>query len=244
MSVAKLVKYLEKNSEVEPGAPPKKTLILVSDSKGCKLRNNVTTRLEQKIVFQCKPGRTTLQAKIHIQNNIQTWIGRYKKVLIVLWTGTCDLTSKTDKFIDLQEQNEDSVLSIISEYENISSYINEKHKNNADIIILEVPQYSIEIWNSARGHEQPTQYKEHQEILIDRINRLNDGIRRINSRLTLSVALPRFGLDLQKTHKSNKKLKIIKYAYGLLTDGIHAGTTLSKYWLRQIIIKLMLKLCY
>ncbi|MES9884548.1 MAG: hypothetical protein ABW185_27195 [Sedimenticola sp.] len=244
MSVGKLNKYLERNQEPVSIGGPTKTLIIVTDSKGNKLRNNVSSIFEREIIWQAKPGRTSKQATFHIKNNIERWVERYKNILVVLWTGTCDLTRKTGIFVDLNSSEEDSVQSIIAEYENVSEFIANKFKDHAKLLILEVPQYSIEIWNSSKGHRNPTSYKENQEILINRITRLNDAIRKFNFELDPTTASPLIGIDLKKPHKSNKNYKFIKYAYGLLTDGIHPGTTLSNYWLRQIVLKIMIKLCY
>ncbi len=65
-------------------------------------------------------------------------------------------------------------------------------------------------------------------ILNDRVNRLNDNIRKLNTESDNPKVAPTFGIDLRNSHKSNKSYKINKYAFNLLVDGVHPSVLLSK----------------
>ena len=98
MSLSQLQKYLKENPVTVPSTNQKRTLIIVSDSKGKYLKRCVQNIVPEKnIVFEFKGGRTTKQAVDYICSNIDYYIHRYGSILLVLWTGTCDLTKKSSK---------------------------------------------------------------------------------------------------------------------------------------------------
>ncbi|MES9881398.1 MAG: hypothetical protein ABW185_11010 [Sedimenticola sp.] len=235
MSIKCLNRYLEKNPEVKPTNEPDRKLIIVSDSKGKRLQNIVSTDLERTLKWYARGGLTTRQALVLINDNLNEWLNLYGKIFIVVWTGTCDMTQKNGRYIKLSNISTDD---IVEDYEKIAS----KSNVNVKIVILEVPQYSITIWNQTKGHANPNSFKEESELLVDQTELLNAHIRFINSKV--NTESPRFGIDLKRTHKRNKSRTITRFAYMLLTDGIHPGQLISRYWLRQIVIKILLPHCY
>ncbi|MES9884667.1 MAG: hypothetical protein ABW185_27805 [Sedimenticola sp.] len=239
MSVNKLNKFLTKNPENPPEGIHKKRLIIVSDSKGCKLQNQSQSSLENEIIWYSKPGRNSSEAKYLIKRNINDWVSNHGKIVLCIWTGTCDLTVKRGKYIDIEDAR--SVEQVLTDYTDIIQSVR-SHGINVKVIFLEIPQYSIINWNRSRGHPNPDSYKENSDILVDRINRINDKIRDLN--LELNSQSPQIGSDLYATHKRNRTTRRVNYNYNLLTDGIHPGGTLIRYWLRNFVLKLLIRNCY
>ena len=146
--------------------------------------------------------------------------------MLILWTGTCDLTSKVGQnrygrkiIIDLNTvQVEDIVQQYNKFFEICSAYGDSVHD-----IILECLYYSISIWNSVQGHPYPNIFDQNELILYHKINELNQNIKELNS--IYSVQAP----DLIKTRKLKKSYPTKTVSYNLLKDGIHPGVTLLQY---------------
>lgn len=105
----------------------------------------------------------------------------------VLWTGTCDLTRKRGKYIELSDTTPED---IADQFDRVSR-LREKHNDNVRILILECPFNSIVRWNSPKGHHNPDFFKEGQTPLIQRIKELNNKLSAINEK---NLTPPSFAL--------------------------------------------------
>ena len=104
MSLSQLEKYLRENPVIAPTTPQKRTVILVSGSKGNYLKRHICRiHLEKNIIFESKGGRNSKQAVDLTAANVHNYRRKYGNILLILWTGTCDLTSKLAK-IDMKEK--------------------------------------------------------------------------------------------------------------------------------------------
>lgn len=108
-------------------------------------------------------------------------------------------------------------------------------------LILECPYYSITIWNRHKGHANPEVCNDKTDELCRKLDLLNEGIREVN--LQLSVRSPKLSLDMITSRKSNKSHTTNKVSYNLLTDGVHPSPLLCKYWLKKLVLDVMLKEC-
>ncbi len=124
------------------------------------------SRIREGNYRQAKRGGPLNRRQLLSTNNLDLWISRYKNIIIALWLGTCDLTKKTGKYIDLQAET--SVDSVIEEYRKIASHIKEKHGENAKVIVLEVPYYSIEIWKPKQGSIVLGKFSKEQQTTLRR----------------------------------------------------------------------------
>lgn len=256
MKLTDLEKYLAEHPVPEFKSQRKRTLILVGDSKGCRLQNIVENiEPENNIIWRCRGGRTSFQAAGYIIQNIDYFVETYGDIVIAVWTGTCDLTEfqsrskklssdklstfsrKARKYIDLSNITVDD---IITQYQRIISAC-KQHGERIKLVFLECPQYSISIWNKIQGDPNFESYKQSTEILNERIKSLNQSIRQINK--TCGLDAPKFGIDLLTSRKSNSSYTSTKVSYSLLTDGIHPTIALSRYWLRRIVLCICPK-CY
>jgi len=90
-------------------------------------------------------------------------LDRYKRrnPIIFLWFGTCDLTKKTQEgFAELNREDNSIVEKLTETYREIVGYL---HREGFKPIILETPYYSIQFWNSLKGHTNPEIFKHSDE---------------------------------------------------------------------------------
>ena len=252
MSFKDLVKYLDKHQVERPVNYRDRTLIVVSDSKGSRLQSLVESSYPEKdIVWHCKGGRTSFQAASFIQHNVEQFNRVYGSILIAVWTGICDLTNFIESYesgehrpakrrrrcIDLSEVTVDD---IIKQYNRILA-VTAVYRPKVRVVFLECPQYSVEIWNQHQYCRNPEIFKDSTSILLDKIEYLNRAIQEVNA--SNGISAPKFGLDLIKSRKSNKSHSTVKVSFSLLVDGIHPDVTLSKYWLRRLVLHLQIPYC-
>lgn len=249
MSLKNLNDYIKSHPVIRPLNRKSRTLIVVSDSKGSRLENVAgLSHPENEIIWKSKGGRNSFQAANFIEENLEFFIDRYGPILLAVWTGTCDLTQfipqkhfisrpKRRRYIDLSNV---TVSDIVSQYQRILSLAS-RYGSAVKVVFLECPQYSIKIWNKGQGHLDSESFSVNTEILLNRIENLNREIQRLNN--ASNITAPKFGLDLLKSRKSNKSYSSTKVSFSLLKDGIHPDVTLSKYWLRRIVLSLLITYC-
>ena len=92
-SLSQLEKYLRESPVIAPTTPQKRIGILVSGSKGNNLKRHII-HTEKNIIFESKDGRYSKQVVDLIAASVQNYRRKYGNILLILWTGKCDLTSK------------------------------------------------------------------------------------------------------------------------------------------------------
>ena len=232
MSVNKLLNFLQKEPYV-CGEEKLFSPIVVSDSKGNWLKRKVESKADQQIGWWAKSGCKTkeevqwLESKLkYVSNNLWLYI----------WTGTCDLTTKSGKYISLTSQEGDeTVNSTVEHYRKIIE-IGKKYPN-IKITILETPVYSVKEFNQQKGHKNPEIFDEQDKELERQIYLLNQKVRELNEEEHHHS--PTFSIDLRqisvvKKGKARKPTKVRKHNFKLYADGIHPDTILAKVWLRKI----------
>ena len=180
MSLSQLQKYLRTNPVTTPTTPQKTDSYF---SRGNHLKRQISRiHPEKNIIFESKVGRNSKQAVDLIAAYIQNYRRKYGNILIILWTGICDLTSKVGQnrygrkiIIDLNTvQVEDIVQQYNKFFEICSAY-----GDSVNDIILECLYYSISIWNSVQGHPYPSIFDQNKLILYHKINELNQNIKEL-----------------------------------------------------------------
>lgn len=239
---SKLVKYVERPIHFQ--GTLRKQAILIADSKGNYLKPHADL-IEQfgyHIEFECRSGARFADYYYWLQSNLYRKVQQFGHIILYIFLGTCDLTTRKGKFIDLRQDDDnkafyylkfqiDRYLHFISKFPTVS------------VVFLEIPPYSIQTWNSSRGHRDPSTFCTNDKILNERIILVNDYIKAVNENRTHPVHSPRFNLDL----KRYRKAKGDKHSKSSLTfanykDGIHPTPLLSRVWLKRIIL-LILKDC-
>ncbi|CAC5378193.1 unnamed protein product [Mytilus coruscus] len=233
MSEGKLKKYLKR--PLPPIIGNKiLTPVILTDSKGFGLWDQVSTQVELEIRWWCKSSRTSQKGFTWLQQNIAQNIERIGNIHLYVWLGTCDLTTYDSKFISItSEQN--IIQQITDIYQQIVEFL--KSYPGCKITFLEIPPYSIIDFNSYKKHDNPSSFKNQDEQLLKNVQELNNNIRYINS--TLDTSSPNFAKDInhhhqEKTSKSKKLTLRDNYMFKLYRDGIHPKPTLSKVWLKKL----------
>ena len=226
MSFSKLEKFLERPFEVRRlSCRP----VLVADSKGNYLRRQFdSSNFDVPIQFVCRGGATFRQQYFYLQANLHKFPN---SSVFFIFLGTCDLTTKRGRFIELSSRDESSVRQIFHFIDRFNSLIH-SYGRNFRIVFLEIPPYSIVRWNSSKGHSAPNHFVDQDKLLWYRIALVNEYIQQVNN--TNLVISPRFKLAVQRCH-STKRGKRYTVNYSLYTDGVHPTATLCQYWLRNIL---------
>ena len=224
MSEARLLKHIAKGTRIVNNNLTFKPVI-VGDSKGSRLKSLSTG---SGIQFYCKGGATSTDTIAWLQRNIGKVVQQFGQIHIYLWIGTCDLTSKDGHYISLNPE------SSIKKLKDNFSYIRDHYlTDKVHITFLQVPYYSIRIWNKLKGHKEPENFKNDDIILNERVNAINEFIDNLNSEI--NVYSPKFNLDLVRSRKSRKTTARYSWNFKLLPDGIHASKKLSLSWLTSLV---------
>lgn len=231
MSKPKLLKSIQQIKCDVEGKHKVATPVLLSDSKGYYLKDEVSTELESTIKFRCKRGRKTKDAIDWFKQSVDSELKRYPKIHLYVWLGTCDLTVKSHRFISLRSVSDETVNYLEQQFQKLINFTSKL--KNVEVTFLEIPVYSITKWNESRRAKELSDFKEQDKILESQINRLNEKIRILNRQTTYRS--PKFSLDLLRNRKTNKgKKSTYYYNFELYNDGIHPCKTLSKLWLKQL----------
>ena len=148
MSNNKLIKFLQRPLKHPYPRTRGRTPVILSDSKGRYLEDQVVTHYETEIVWLYKSGATITEGRIWLEKNLHQIIQQYGNISLYLWFGTCTLTRKipqTRGCIQLTSYSEDPIHEITDEIQRIASLI--QPYTGSKLTVLEVPIYSIERWN-------------------------------------------------------------------------------------------------
>jgi hypothetical protein len=227
MSKGKLQAYLARPFEIPTGSKTI-TSIILSDSKGFNLKDQVTNIVEQNMKWWCKPGRDSTQTLNWIRQNISDQIGHYDNIALYIWIGTCDLTRKNKQYIPLANHDNSSLNTIKEHFEEIAKIL--QSYPACTLTFLEISVYSIYIPTKYKGHKEPNQFKEQDELLISQVRALNDYIRKLNIRLQKTS--PNFSQEInhKKSSNSKNKYQLLRdnYNFTLYRDGVHPARELAR----------------
>ena len=239
MSLTKLYNFLSKVDPSTLQVPHSKTPVLLSDSKGRYLQDEIGRfgGIENDILFWCKSGATCRDQYDYLVRKLETKLQSHPAIVLYIWVGNCDLTEKTGPVISLKTLDSSTVRQITDCYRDIYNFVS--RFPTVELVFLEIPPYSIFHYNK---RNQPTpltrtqirQFKRDDFTLNRQIDQVNSFIRDTNRMLHKSS--PRFSIDLQNCRK-DLYLEDARYTfrfYALYLDGIHPCPTLAIYWLVRL----------
>ena len=233
----KLLNYCELPLE-KPDGNIKKKVVLVTDSKGRYLKA-VSEPQSEDIIWIIHPGSKCIHNKKWLNKNIHRLRETYGPLHVYFWLGTCDLTNKVGKKIKLVDNIDATVQELTQEYTEV---IDLCKKEQCTATILEMPYYSISIWNKTKSPtESDLDDTVQDKQLLDHIDQLNQNIKDINS--TNGVRSPVFNADICKSRKSKGKCTRYSIDMKLFKDGIHPDLLLSRAWIKSI-TKTIYRDCY
>jgi len=210
--------------------------VVLSDSKGGRLKSVVTNRVEQNIVWWNKSGDTIQNRIIWLRENLHHKKRLLGNIHLYVWLGTCNITSRVKSgFISLSPNPADTVDFIIDKYREIIDIL--AVYPDSKVSILEVPVYSIVTYNTKLGHSNPSKFTNQDTDLINAVLDLNHKIGQINRQL--GTRSPNFNRNLYSNtkHRSQDRSHLdtrIAYNLNLYTDGIHPSPLLARVWLRKL----------
>lgn len=209
--------------------------IILTDSKGryCfKTTSNVNG--EYLPTWWYRSGRTSAAGVKLIEKKIHKFD---KPVHLYVWLGTCDLTVKTGRFLELKTRSNAAVDAVLENFNEILALLDGK---NCIVTFLQCPIYSIAAYNQKKGHPHSESYISKDVTLKNQIHFLNHNIRLLND--SLNTHSPCFTVLLYTSKKLNNKY-ISRYCYELYKDGIHPENLLARVW-QQMIVRQIVKDCY
>ena len=240
MNVDKKLRTQIEKLRLDPLKTPQRTPVLLSDSKGFCLERQVRVNPERFFEFWCSKSYTASDTLLYLQQNLQSHVQRLGNITLFVWIGTCNLTTKTDKFIDVASHDSSSAYGLIEQLKEIYTFVR-TFGDSVKLVVLHIPVYSIYHFNRSKRRDWDN-YEAKDVILhknIAVVNRYIDDINRI-----LNVYSPSLSDDLVKSKKKNS-LSRMKYTYTFspYVDGVHPGQTLSKLWLTRL-CRLVHRFCY
>ena len=169
MSFSKLNKFICKPIENDGRSLIRKPIILTS-SKGFYLRNNLDILNDYGVNADiiCKAGARFADYYPWLQRNLANKVKCHDKIVLYVWLGTCDLTVKTGKFINLRHHSNELANQYVTTH--INKYIHFISQfESVKLVLVEIPPYSIVEWNRVKGHSNPEYFSEQDSVLRERI---------------------------------------------------------------------------
>ena len=107
---------------------------------------------ENKIYFWYQRGVSVEERFEWLNQNLQSKVQELGSnyITVYVWLGTCDLTKKSDNFIELRTRDYTTVRHICRFYKEIYDYVRQFPTIN--IVFLELPFYSMFLWNLHHNH--------------------------------------------------------------------------------------------
>ncbi|VDI33955.1 Hypothetical predicted protein [Mytilus galloprovincialis] len=249
---------------------PKKKALLIADSRGRYLADEISTEKFIDIKIISEPGLNINKTHI-IWKSIKANIKKKDRAILFLWIAPCDLTTKEGKFISLTyntSKYHSKIDNLVTKFSTLKAQIESRYKHTK-VCFLECPPYSIKLYNKHQGHEDPNKFTEQTARLENQIFYLNRQIRRLNTQIfrvrSTNKPLKDPNNNSQTIKDRNKKSNLYyspnftrdllrqtkfpgqktKYYtdFKILKDGLHPSPLLSKLWIRKI-LKRVVELCY
>lgn len=240
----RLQKQIDK-LQLPPLVEPHRTPVLLSDSKGFNLKNQVRINPETFIKFWCEAGATAENRLLFLQQNLSDKLKSFScgQITLYVWVGTCDLSSKRDSFIYLKATDNSAVNNLITVLKSIYHFVSQF--DQVKLVFLHLPVYSISTYNLAHGFTGDiSDFKNQDTILKNQISIVNQYIDDTNR--ILHAYSPKFSQDLQKSkcrRQNGRSTTVYSTNFTLYTDGLHPDKLLAKLWLIRI-TRLIQQDCY
>ena len=215
MSLTKVIKETKKLVEEEKRRSDiGRNIFLFSDSKGKCLKKVAKKYDNLKIIAKAsatvwdQDHRYVLIRKVH-----QT---RFPIVLI--WLGTCEITEKSGKYINLRDYPYQTIEDTLTEYRELKHSILQANRQTI-VIFLECPYYSVIKANKIKGDKSVDKHNSKDKIVCDLVDYFNEKIRLLNP---TNITIPRLAQDIITASKPRTR-KEVKYRknFNLFHDRVH-----------------------
>ena len=237
MTENKLIKFNNKPREDIKGTKIL-TPVVLSDSKGNWLKQQISHPPESELKWWCKCSSKSGDSLRWLRRNIKNKIQHLGNISLYVWLGTCDLTTKNNKYISLTSFNDKIIDSVVDNFKEIIELFREYPQSK--VTILKLPIYSIQTWNQKHRHKDPTKFSEQDEFLSNQVYKINSEIRKLNKELNSHS--PEFSSDLNcssnyKKGDNRTTARRKYYNFELYADGVHPKQNLASAWLKKISVQ-------
>ena len=182
-------------------------------------------------MWKCAKGRNSSVGLEYITGRIDSWLRQYGHIRLYIQLGTCDFTSLTwgrPRYLYLNELAENEIDDSVITVRNFEKIV--------ELAILEISFFSMQKWNTIRGHPKCHMFERQDRNLSVKIRSVNEHIHRIN-RLN-RVHSPLLNVDLEISRKDRRRRIRYYISYNLYTDGVHPIHEMNKCWLRKLTVKI------
>ena len=104
------------------------------------------------------------------------------------------------------------------------------------LTFLQVPYYSIQNWNCAKGHPEPKSFKDNDKFLTEQIDEANRFVKTLNS--SVNSYSPNLNADLSRSRKRKKGKARYSLNLKLYKDGVHPDSKLARSWCTSVYRKI------
>ena len=157
-----------------------------------------------------KKGATAEDRLGYLQVNLSQNLIRLNQITLFVWIGTCNLTTKSNGFIELGSTNRNSAFEFINILIQIYHFVR-TFGPSVKLVFLHLPLYSIYHYNKFHNHPDPDKFSDQDFVLHQQINIVNDYINDTNR--LLQVYTPRLSEDLLKSKRNSPFSTHTKYKY-------------------------------
>ena len=131
------------------------------------------------------------------------------------------ITSVNDKIVDSVVDNFKEIIELFREYP------------QSNVTILELPIYSIQIWNQNQRHKDPTKFSEQDDFFWNQVYKINNEIRKLHKEHNSHS--PELYSDLCCSSNYNRTTARRKYYnFELYADGVHPKQSFASAWLKKM----------
>lgn len=193
------MRFLESRPILIPQEDALSIPVLLSDSKGVRLEQDHENHLP--LVFLCKSGASTKELVDLLLQKLPLLLQEYKKAITVyFWGGTCDITKKQGKYIQIRGKATDVIPAIVEELHRAKDFV---LSQNCRTKFLGVPVSLVSLYNGIKGHRNPTVFLDADTELESLVDLLNQHIEQINLQLGRNTL--KFIVDLRDTRRGKKR---------------------------------------
>lgn len=136
------MRFLESRPIVIAQEEARSIPVLLSNSKGVRVAQ--LQENNSPLVFLCKSGASTKELVDLLLQKLPLLLQEYKKVItIYFWDGTCDITEKQGKYLQIRGKATD-IPAIVEELHRAKDFV---LSHNCSIKLIGVPVYLVSLYN-------------------------------------------------------------------------------------------------
>ena len=165
--------------------------------------------LQMKNQLLCKRGGSSKELVELLEHKLPVLLQEYKTPFTVYFLGgTCDITKKQGKFIDIRGRSRDIIPAVIRNLHRAKNFV---LSHNYRVKFIGVPIYLVSVYNDVKGHLNTTVFLNSDKEVEFQVDVLNKHIEEINTQLGSCRNTLKFNADLRDTIVEGKRGIIFNY---------------------------------